>query len=150
MTGAPRGLITWRMAPGRRFVPSSAWEDRRHRRGLAGERVAMAYLISCGWDIEAHRFRCGRHDVDLVIRRQQVVAFVEVKTRRSAVCGTALESVSPLKRHLLSRVAILWRLRYGRPGDRYRFDLVAVRDLGRGRWEIQHVADAWRMEWSPC
>lgn len=134
----------------RRFVPSTAWEDRRQRRGLAGERVAMAFLVSCGWEVEAHRFRLGRHDLDLVVRREDQVAFVEVKTRRSTVCGTALESVSPLKQHILSRVALLWRLRYGRRGDRYRFDVVGVRDGGRGRWEVEHVADAWRMAWSPC
>ena len=138
------------MPAGRRFVPSAQWEDRRQRRGLAGERVAIAFLVSCGWDVEAHRFRYGRHDLDLVIRRDELVAFVEVKTRRSTVCGRPVESVSALKRLILSRVATLWRLRYGRPGDHYRFDLVGVRDGGRGRWEVEHVPDAWRMDWSPC
>ena len=110
----------------------------------------MAFLVACGWEVEAHRFRFGRHDLDLVIRREDLVAFVEVKTRRSTVCGTPLEAVSALKRHTLSRVATLWRLRYGRPGDRYRFDLVGVRDGGHGRWEVEHVPDAWRLEWSAC
>jgi putative endonuclease len=137
--------------PSRRsFVPISQWGDRRQRRGLAGERAAIAYLTSCGWNMEAHRFRLGRHDLDLVARRGQVVAFVEVKTRRSGVCGGAVESVSNLKRHILGRVAMYWRLRHGRPGDIYRFDLLAIQDLGRGRYEVEHVEDAWRLEWSPC
>ena len=148
MAGA--AVVSSRMRGGRRFVPSVEWEDRRQRRGLAGERAAMAFLIACGWDVEAHRFRFGRHDLDLVIRREELVAFVEVKTRRSTVCGTPLESVSALKRHTLARVATLWRLRYGRPGDRYRFDLVGVRDGGHGRWDVEHVPDAWRLEWSAC
>ncbi|HEU4525437.1 MAG TPA: YraN family protein, partial [Gemmatimonadales bacterium] len=67
----------------RSFVPVSHWADRRQRRGVAGERAAMAYLTSCGWNIESHRFRLGRHDVDLVARKGHLVAFVEVKTRRS-------------------------------------------------------------------
>ena len=92
----------------------------------------------------------GRHDLDLVIRRERLVAFVEVKTRHSLRCGSAVESVSALKRRLIERVALSWRLRHGRPGDEYRFDLVGVRDLGRGRYEVEHVADAWRMSWSPC
>jgi putative endonuclease len=150
MTLPATGMVSSRMPGSRRFVPSAQWEDRRQRRGLAGERVAMAYLISCGWDVEAHRFRLGRHDLDLIVRRDDLVAFVEVKTRRSLVCGGPLESVSALKQRLVSRVAMLWRLRYGRAGDRYRFDLVAVRDGGRGRWEVDHVADAWRLEWSAC
>ncbi len=131
-------------------MPAEQWEDRRQRRGLAGERAALAFLVSCGWEIESHRFRLGRHDLDLVVRRGDLVAFVEVKTRRSTVCGGSLESVGALKRRILGRVALLWRLRYGRPGDRYRFDVVAVRDGGGGRWEFDHVADAWRLDWSPC
>lgn len=118
-------------------------------RGLAGERAAIGYLTSCGWEVEGHRYRLGHHDVDLVIRRGNLVAFVEVKTRRSTVCGSALESVSRLKQHLIARVALFWRMRHGRPGDQYRFDLIAIRDLGRGRYELEHVEDAWRLEWNP-
>jgi putative endonuclease len=138
------------MAESRRFTPVSEWTDRRQRRGLAGERAAMGFLVACGWQVEAHRFRLGRHDLDLVIRRERLVAFVEVKTRHSLRCGSAVESVSALKRRLIERVALSWRLRHGRPGDEYRFDLVAVSDLGRGRYDVEHVADAWRMSWSPC
>jgi hypothetical protein len=25
-----------------------------------------------------------------------------------------------------------------------------VSDRGRGRYEVEHVADAWRLTWSPC
>ena len=56
----------------RRFVPTREWEDARQIRGLEGEHAAMAYLTSCGWSIEAHRFRLGRHDLDLIARRGRV------------------------------------------------------------------------------
>jgi putative endonuclease len=138
------------MSDARRFVPTTEWTDPRHRRGLAGERAALGYLVACGWQVEAHRFRVGRHDLDLVMRRGHLVAFVEVKTRRSLRCGSAVESVSALKRRLIERAAIGWRLRHGRLGDEYRFDLVAVTDLGAGRYEVEHLVDAWRMAWSPC
>ncbi len=114
-------------------MPTAEWEDARQRRGLAGERAALAFLTACGWDIEAHRFRWGRHDLDLVARRGPLVAFVEVKTRRSLACGTPAESVGRRKRIIIARIGEVWRLRYGRPGDIYRFDLVAIREwAGRG------------------
>lgn len=139
-----------RMPSARRFVPAAEWQDRRQRRGMWGEMAAMEFLISRGWEVEAHRFRLGRHDLDLVVRRGDLIAFVEVKTRHSVVCGAAVESVSALKRHILGRVATLWRLRFGRAGDTYRFDVVAVLDLGRGRYEVEQVEDAWRLQWSAC
>ncbi len=45
---------------------------------MAGERAAIAYLTSCGWNVESHRFRMGRHDLDLVARKDHLVALVEV------------------------------------------------------------------------
>ena len=113
--------------------PHGKWEDARQRRGLAGERVALAFLTACGWDIEAHRFRWGRHDLDLVARRGSIVAFVEVKTRRSLACGTPVESVGRRKRIIIARLAEVWRLRYGRSDDVYRFDRGGDSGGGAGR-----------------
>lgn len=133
------------MPPARRFTPIDQWEDERHLLGVRGEHVALAYLTSCGWAIEAHRFRFGRHDIDLVIRKGNVVAFVEVKTRRSASCGAAIAAVGRLKQRAVSRAASLWVLRHGRPGEHYRFDVVAIEKRG-GASSVEHIADAWRPE----
>lgn len=132
------------MSPTRRFLPVEAWEDRRHRLGFGGEMAALAFLTSCGWSVEAHRFRLGRHDLDLIVRRGGVVAFVEVKTRRGVGCGAPLESLTARQRATIARLAEVWRLRYGRPGDTYRFDLVGVSERAGGRYEVEHVPDAWR------
>jgi putative endonuclease len=132
------------MSATRRFTPVAEWEDARHLLGLHGERIVIAFLTSCGWSLEAHRFRLGRHDVDLIVRRGDLVAFVEVKTRRSVSCGTPLEAVSRRKQQDIARVASVWVLRHGRPGDQYRFDLVAVQDTPGGRPAVEHIPDAWR------
>lgn len=129
----------------RDFIPTVEWEDARQVRGLWGERTAIGYLTSCGWDIEAHRFKLGRHDVDLIARRGNLVAFVEVKTRRSVVRGTPAESVGGRKQSTIAKVASLWRLRYGRPADEYRFDVVAVHEHGQGEYTVEHIEDAWRL-----
>jgi putative endonuclease len=128
-------------------VPSAEWTDPRHRLGLEGEHSAIAFLTAGGWTIEAHRFRVGRHELDLVARRGSLVAFVEVKTRRGDGYGAGREAIGWRKRQALGRVADVWRLRHGRAGDVYRFDVVEV--LGkagpRGSTRLVHVADAWRL-----
>ena len=129
----------------RKFTPTREWEDARQLRGLAGELEALAWLVSRGWEVEAHRFRMGRHDLDLVVRRGHMVAFVEVKTRRGAAAGSPSEAVGLRKQGTLARVAALWSLRYGRPEDEYRFDVVEVFDEGAGRYRVAHLEDAWRL-----
>lgn len=132
------------MASPRALKPVSQWTDPRHRRGYAGERVAMTYLLRRGWRIEAHRFRLGHHDLDLVARREGVVAFIEVKTRRSTRFGEAVEAIGARKRVILERLAELWRVRFGSPRDRYRFDVITVREEESPCPQITHIEDAWR------
>lgn len=126
-------------------IPVSEWRDPRHIRGLLGEQAALAWLRGRGWFLEAHRFRVGRHDLDLVVRQGGLVAFVEVKTRAGTGFGAAVEAVGWRKRLILHHLAEVWRQRHGRPGDTYRFDVAAVRWSGQGRQEVELLEDAWRV-----
>jgi len=134
------------MAVTRRLVPVEEWKDPRQLLGVWGERVALAYLTTQGWTVEAHRFRFGRHDIDLVARRGELVAFVEVKTRRTNACGSGVEAVSLRKQRIVAKVAAYWRLRYGQAGDTYRFDVIAIRQPEQGgEYVVEHLEDAWRL-----
>ncbi|HEX5635294.1 MAG TPA: YraN family protein [Gemmatimonadales bacterium] len=120
--------------------------DPRQRRGYRGELAARRWLEARGWVVEAHRYRVGREEIDLVLRRESLVAFVEVKTRRSLAHGHPREAVHWRKRRAIARVAAVWALRFGRWGDSYRFDVVEVFDRAGEAPEVHHVADAWRLE----
>jgi putative endonuclease len=72
------------------------------------------------------------------------VAFVEVKGRRGSGWGHPLESITLLKRREIESVARWWIANRGRPGDRYRFDAVAVWLVDSRRPRVEHVEDAWR------
>jgi putative endonuclease len=132
------------MPSSRSFVPVTEWADERQLLGLEGERLAIGFLTSCGWSIEAHRFRLGRHEIDLIIRKGNLVAFVEVKTRRSLAFGSGLQAVNRRKQRDIVRVDSVWVARFGRVGDDYRFDVIAVQGIMGGTPVIEHVTDAWR------
>lgn len=125
--------------------PVSEWRDPRHRRGLAGELAAARYLGARRWSVVAHRYRAGRHDIDLIVRRRDLVAFVEVKTRSSAAFGDGREAVSWKKRGTVERVAAIWVARHGRPWLRYRFDVAIIWCGPTGCFpQVTHIEDAWR------
>ncbi len=108
--------------------------------------MAHRWLTRRGWRVESHRFRLGRHDLDLVARLGSLVAFIEVKCRRSASCGSGVEAVSRRKRATLERLAWAWLLRHGQPGDQYRFDVIALDGMGPAA-QLTHLEDAWRPDW---
>ncbi len=72
------------------------------------------------------RFRNGHRDIDLVVERDETVAFVEVKARRGDRFGDPVEAVNWRKQKELGRSARVWLARHGRPGLAYRFDVVGV------------------------
>ena len=87
------------------------------------------------------RFRSGHRDIDLVVERDGVIAFVEVKARRGDRFGGPVEAVNWRKQKELGRSARVWVSRHGRSHDAYRFDVVGVLVEGQ-RVRIRHVEDA--------
>ena len=113
--------------------------------GDRGETLAAEHLERAGWTVLHRNFRLGHREVDLVARRGEVVAFVEVKTRAGLGYGHPLEAITLKKRREIQRVAQCWVDRHGRPGDEYRYDAVSVLIVDGGGPIIEHVEDAWRM-----
>ncbi|HET8655719.1 MAG TPA: YraN family protein [Longimicrobiaceae bacterium] len=113
--------------------------------GDRGEALAARFLEQAGWTVLDRNFRMGHKEIDLVARRGEVVAFVEVKTRAGLGFGHPLEAITWKKRREIQQVAAAWIDRHGRPTDTYRFDAVAILVRGGAEPVIEHVEDAWRM-----
>jgi putative endonuclease len=113
--------------------------------GDHGEELAARFLERAGWTILDRNFRMGRKEIDLVVRRGEIVAFVEVKTRAGLGYGHPLEAITWKKRREIQQVAAAWIDRKGQAGESYRFDAVAVQVGAGGAPRVEHVEDAWRM-----
>ncbi|MET0399276.1 MAG: YraN family protein [Longimicrobiaceae bacterium] len=113
--------------------------------GDRGEEIAARHLAERGWTVLDRNYRLGRKEIDLVARRGETVAFVEVKTRGGRGYGHPLEAITWKKRREIGQVAQAWIDRHGCNGDVYRFDAVAVLVGGGGEPVVEHVEDAWRM-----
>ena len=108
------------------------------KRGRTAETIACWYLRLRGWRILARRARVRGGEVDVVARRGQTVAFVEVKARATDdAAGLALDQ------YRLRRVAAAAEIlaqRYARPGDNIRIDALFIVP---GRWP-RHLPNIWQ------
>ena len=66
----------------------------RHEIGSWAESAACQHLKANGWTIVDRNVRLGCGEIDIVARRQDVTAFVEVKSRSSDRFGTPAEAVN--------------------------------------------------------
>lgn len=83
-------------------------QDRRkaHGRGLLAEEVAALVLRLKGYKILASRYAIRGGEIDLVARRGDIVAFVEVKIRPTL--AEAREAIDAAKRRRMSAAARVW------------------------------------------
>ena len=113
-------------------------------RGDGYEDRAVLWLVERGWEILRRNYRDGPREIDVVASRAGVVAFFEIKGRRSLDHGHPLEAIGFRKRRDVERAAGRW-IRETRPGAViFRFDALALIDRPGG-WQITHVPDAWRL-----
>ena len=114
--------------------------------GRRGEEEAARFLEREGWRVVGRNVRVGRCEVDLIVTRGDVLAFVEVKSRRGVEFGDPLAAISYKKQQCVSRAAAGWlRDRKGGAGMEIRFDAVGVVWPRDGPPRVFHVPDAWRM-----
>jgi putative endonuclease len=115
--------------------------------GELGERIAERWLRRQGWRVVQRRYRSGHRDIDLVVERDGMVAFVEVKARRGSQFGDPVEAVNWSKQKQLIRSASTWIDRHGKPSECYRFDVVGVLVEGE-RVRVRHIANAFSLRQS--
>ena len=106
--------------------------------GAEGEARAARFLAARGYRVVGRNVRAGGVELDLVATRGRLVAFVEVKTRRSRAAGAPEEAVDFRKRERLARGAQAWLAANGRPGLRARLDVIACEWDARTGWQLRH------------
>jgi putative endonuclease len=109
------------------------------RWGRWAESLAAWRLRLAGYRVVARNFRSPVGEIDLVVRRGRVLAFVEVKTR--LLLADAAEAIRPAQQARIRNAAAAFLARHPALAELdLRFDAVLVPP---GRLP-QHLPDAWR------
>ena len=95
-------------------------------RGRHGETLAAAFLELRGYAVVERNLRFGRLEIDLVVRRDNLVAFVEVKYRRNTRGGGAGAAVGFGKQRDVETAAVGYLKRRAWYRVAVRFDVVTV------------------------
>ncbi|MCC5834960.1 MAG: YraN family protein [Opitutales bacterium] len=106
--------------------------------GNMGEAAALGYLGEKGFRLLARNWRHGRGEIDLILRDESTLIFVEVRARRSGAKVPPYESIRQHKWRVLRRTALAYYRRlYWRPKT-LRFDVVAVQHEAGMIKDIRH------------
>jgi putative endonuclease len=107
--------------------------DPRRALGAAGERVTALYLEQRGYRILGRNVRLKGGEIDIVADHNGCLVIVEVRLRRGAGTGIALESVARKKQERLRRLSMEYCAGLQAPPESVRIDVVGISLDGRGR-----------------
>ncbi len=109
--------------------------------GTKGERLAAEFLTRNGYEIAERNFRYARAEIDLIARKDNLIVFCEVKTRRSNIYGSGEDAVDGRKQAQIRKAADGYLADRGLDDCDSRFDVIVV-ELGRDTTRIRVIEDA--------
>lgn len=93
--------------------------------GISAETRAAAFLMAKGYRVLARRFKTPHGEIDLIVKRRALVAFVEVKAR--ARLDDAAYAVTPRQQQRIIAAAEVWlAANPDQAAGELRFDAVLV------------------------
>ncbi len=115
----------------------------RVRIGRRAEKEARVYFEKKGFIIVDHNFHCRFGEIDLIIRKQKSLRFVEVKYRTHIDHGLPQEAVVKRKQQRIRASALQWLKRRHLPVDgELHFDVLALHKDAQGKIAYEYIEDA--------
>lgn len=109
--------------------------------GLRGEELACAYLERKGYTIVERNWRFRKAEIDIIAKVDDVLIFIEVKTRSNADFGLPEEFLRQQQQKMIADAAGVYMDRNNHDWE-VRFDIVSILLKDRGEPEIRHFQDA--------
>ena len=107
--------------------------------GDRGEALALEYLSNKGYTLLEKNYRYKKAEIDLIVCKEDLLVFVEVKARSSTGYGFPEEAVDEKKAAMIMEAAdhYIYETGWDKP---IRFDIVSI--LLQPRVSIRHFEDA--------
>lgn len=108
--------------------------------GKEGEEIAVDFLLKKGYTISYKNYRYLKAEIDIIAKKDGVVAIVEVRSRRSDYMENIAETVTPKKIKLLVKAADHYIISNDLDVEA-RFDIITILK-NKNRFEIEHLENA--------
>lgn len=110
--------------------------------GTTGEDLAVEYLQERNYLIQERNWRCKHFEIDIIASHQNLLIFVEVKTRKSINFGYPEESISKIKMKRLKLAATFYH--YKNPKyKRIQFNVISILLLPNQPFSIEMFEDVY-------
>jgi len=115
--------------------------------GKLGEDLAASYLEKKGYLIKERNFRFRAGEIDIVALDDDVLVFVEVKSRSGVEYGSPAEAVTFRKQQQIAKTALFYINKHELHNFNARFDVVSVLINGTQAAQIELIKNAFELSY---
>ncbi|MCA0131415.1 YraN family protein [Winogradskyella alexanderae] len=108
--------------------------------GKKGEQLAVDFLVDKNYQIIERNYRFDKAEVDIIAKKKNILAIVEVKTRSSSDFGNPQDFVKPKQIKNLVK-AVNEYLIENNLDTEVRFDIIAIVEE-KASFKVEHLKDA--------
>lgn len=108
--------------------------------GKQGEDIAEHLLQEKGYDILERNWRWRKNEIDLIATKENILVFVEVKSRRDSVFGNPEDAIDmpKIRRTVTAAEAYIKKKKFD---GKVRFDVISIVGM-KQPFEIKHIEQA--------
>jgi putative endonuclease len=110
--------------------------------GRRGEELACTFLVKKGYDIVKRNFRFGHGEIDIIARKEDLLIFVEVKTRTNYEFGEPELAITKSKQKQIIKIAKAYLYINEIYNMQCRFDVVAIMLEKYKEPRLNHIENA--------
>lgn len=107
-----------------------------HLTGKLGEQLALKFLLSRGYSLVQKNYCIRGGEIDLILKKNGIIIFVEVKTRRSHDFGPAEEAFNRNKKSKILRT--IQNFLTKAPQINWQLDLITIEFQSLNKAQIRH------------
>jgi putative endonuclease len=109
--------------------------------GRIGEKIAKQYLEEKGYEILDENWVHGKAEIDLIVYKDGLMVFVEVKARSSIAFGQPEEFVQKAKQKQMELASLAY-IEIMNHQNEIRFDIIAITFKKDHTYNLNHIEDA--------
>ena len=119
--------------------------SKTRKTGDRGEQMAVELLQAKGYQILERNWRFSRAEIDIIAKQKDILVFIEVKTRSTALFGEPEEFLTSKQESLITDAAAVYMEQIGHDWE-IRFDIISI-TLQPPQPIIRHFEDAFFPGW---
>ena len=108
--------------------------------GMLGEEIALQYCLDNGYEFVEKNWTAGHKEIDIILKKEDIYIFVEVKTRTNLKMGMPENAISYAKIKNVTEASQVFLI--DKQYKDIRFDVISIILRKDTEPELLHIKDA--------